>query len=77
MKKLITDICDIVIAFGCVIADITRKKLSEKTIQQKIMLSLIIATGLMCIIRMINWHNIGGEILLLIAEIIIYKEMKR
>lgn len=67
MKKVLSDIFDITIALLQTVAVLSYAKIAAMSGRRKTALCLFLIILAMCVIRYHNWHNVGGEVILLAA----------
>lgn len=67
MRKILSDLWDITVALIQTVAALSYAKIAAMTRSRKTALCIFLLLLAMCVIRLINWHNVGGEVLLLAA----------
>ena len=67
MKKVLSDILDITVALIQTVAVLSYAKIMSLSKRRRIAFYIFAAVALCCIVRLINWHNVGGEAILLAA----------
>ena len=65
MKKVLSDILDITVALIQTVAVLSYAKIMSMSTKRRIAFYIFAAVAFCCVVRLINWHNVGGEAILL------------